>query len=110
MEKRGRLLYYHMVRPNGAYEPAIPEPASAITPEPTSGLAVTAYQIPEPTSALIPEPTSAFRLDTGNSRQQYRNPVPLIPEVSSAEPKKEPKKENQERKEDPPNPPQAGGA
>ena len=110
LEKRGRLLYYHMVRPNGAYDPAIPETASAITPEPTSGLAVTGYQTPEPTSGLTPEPTSGVVSDTGNPRHQYRNSLPLIPEATSAEPKKEPKKENQERKEDPPNPPKAGGA
>ena len=111
IEKVGRSLRYYLVRPNGAYDPApIPEPASTIKPEPTSGLAVTPYQSPEPSSALIPEPSSAVAVNTGTLHHGYRNPVPLIPEPSSTEPKKEPsKKENQERKEDPPNPPQAGG-
>lgn len=96
IEKRGRVLYYHILRGNST---AIPEVTSAIagqTPEQASAIAPSK---PEVTSGITPETISGNGRDTGSPGPEYRKPLP----TNLREPRKKVSKE-----EPPLGPPQGG--
>ena len=104
IEKKGRLLYYHLNRSsNTAHQTTTNKHRNPVPPsEP---------QTPEPSSAIppqTPEPASGNgSVNTGNWTPQYRKPEPSIPEASSDKPLREPR---EPKKEPPRGPPVNGGA
>lgn len=107
IEKRGRLLYYHINRPNGMHQEQTnksrnPVPLSeTTTPEPASAI------IPEPSSAIppqTPEPASGNgAVNTGTRTPQYRNSATILPEPSSDKPYlREPRETKKEPSRSPP--------